>query len=319
MTVDDGGAAAWAAPEAPAPGGAATAANRGTARTPGAAAPVLEVPVPLRPMTVADILDGSFAVLKAAPAKVLGIVAIFVVPVQVLAAYLQRDLLGGSGFADLLSEDTSVLNASAQQQTATATWGPLILAVVQAITLPFVCGALIKLISGWYAGRDPSASELLRAVGRRWWALLASWFLVHLLEAFSLVLCVLPVLAVMTWFVVTAPVAVAESLGPIRAMRRSVELTRRRFGPCLGVALLTGVVANLLDQALGLLPDTVALIVGLDVGWPLLALGGTLSRMITTPLIGAAAALLYLDLRVRTEGLDLELDAIDLFDRDAPA
>jgi hypothetical protein len=269
-------------------------------------------------MTVADILDGAFAVLKASPARILGVVAVFVVPVQLIAAYLQRDLLNGDGLTELFNGgDSSLLTASNQNQSAAATWAPFVLIAGEAIVLPFVCGAVMRLVGGWYAGRDPKFGELMGAVGRRWWSLLAAWVLIHLLDAVFAIACVLPALLPMTAFIVTAAVVVAEDLGPIAAMKRSYQLVRRRFGPCLGVCILTGVVSYLLDQVLGILPETVALIVGTDVGWPLLAVGGVLSKLITTPLVAAATVLLYLDLRVRTEGLDLELDAIDLFDRAA--
>ena len=50
-------------------------------------------------------------------------------------------------------------------------------------------------------------------------------------------------------------------------------------------------------------------------GWPLLALGGIINQMIMTPFVAASTVLLYLDLRVRSEGLDLELEIADVFDR----
>jgi hypothetical protein len=267
-------------------------------------------------MTVADILDGAFAVLKGSPARIIGVVAVFVVPVQILAAFLQRDILNGQGLSELIQGgDASLVAASNQNQSASATFAPFLLLLGQAVVLPFAAGAIMKLVSGWYAGRDPSFGELLGAVGRKWWVLFLAWCMVHLVEGVFAIACFLPALIPMTWFCITAPVAMAEDLGPVAAMKRSYQLTKRRFWPSLGVCFLTGVVAYMLDQVLGLVPDTVALIIGTDVGWPLLAVGGVLSQLITMPLVAAGATLLYLDLRVRSEGLDIELDAIDLFDR----
>jgi hypothetical protein len=195
-------------------------------------------------------------------------------------------------------------------------WAPYLLLLAKAMILPFVCGAMIKLIGGWYAGQDPSIGELLRAVGRKWWVLLASWVLVHLLEGVAAIACFLPSVLVMALFICTAPAAVAEDLGPIAAMRRASQLARRRFGPTLALGLLSGAVAYLLNQTLGLLPQFLALFIGLaSGGWVLLAVGGIATELVVTPLVAITTALLYLDLRVRTEGLDLELQAIDVFDR----
>ncbi len=45
-------------------------------------------------MTVPDILDGGFAILKRAPATIIGLTAVFVVPVQGLGAWLNRGTEG---------------------------------------------------------------------------------------------------------------------------------------------------------------------------------------------------------------------------------
>src|SRR3546814_12414872 len=72
--------------------------------------------------------------------------------------------------------------------------------------------------------------------------------------------------------------------------------------------------AYLFNQALGLLPTVLALVVGTDgFGWVLLAASGVLTSLITMPVVAGATVLVYLDLRVRTEGLDLELRAPEAF------
>jgi hypothetical protein len=118
----------------------------------------------------------------------------------------------------------------------------------------------------------------------------------------------------MTWFLVTAPVIGAERLGPIKAMRRSARLVSRRFWPVMGLTLLSGIVAALFGYAIGLVPTTLSLFVGTDgYGWLLTAAAAILTSLITMPIVAATTVLIYLDLRVRTEGLDLELDAIEAF------
>jgi hypothetical protein len=96
-----------------------------------------------------------------------------------------------------------------------------------------------------------------------------------------------------------------------------VRLVRPRYWFVMLVAVLSGVVAWLLTNALSALPQLLASWIGLERGWPLLALGSTVAELVVVPFVAATAVLLYFDLRVRTEGLDIEMTAIDVLDRAA--
>jgi hypothetical protein len=264
-------------------------------------------------MTASDVLDGAFAVLKAAPATIVAFTAVFAVPVQILAGWLQRDLFGGSSFFELLDDSDASLT-TLESSSSDGTWASIILLFGPSLALVFVAAGLARLVGAWHVGRDLSLGELLRGSVPMAWPLLASWLLVHLAEGVGMLLCGFPALAVMTWFLVVAPVIGAEGLGPIAAMRRSARLTARRFWPVMGLSLLSGLVAYLFSQALGLLPTVLTLFLGTDgVGWVLLAASGIFTSLITMPVVAAATVLIYLDLRVRTEGLDLELQAAEVF------
>lgn len=264
-------------------------------------------------MTVSDVLDGSFSILKAAPATIIAFTAVFAVPVQVLGAWLQRDLLGGDSLLDLFEEsDTSLVGVD--DSGFGDVWAQMVLFFGPALALVFVAAGLVRLVGAWQVGSDLSLGELLRGSLPMAWPLLASWALVHLAEAVGMLLCGFPALAVMTWFLVTAPVIGAERLGPIDAMRRSFRLVSRRFWPVLGLALLSGLVATFFGYALSFVPTLLSLLLGTDgLGWLLSAAAGVLSALITMPVVAGTTVLIYLDLRVRTEGLDLELEAAQAF------
>jgi hypothetical protein len=59
----------------------------------------------------------------------------------------------------------------------------------------------------------------------------------------------------------------------------------------------------------------VAALIGFDAAWPLVALGGIVGQLVSAPFVAAATTLLYFDLRVRTEGLDIEFGARRAIDR----
>ena len=116
----------------------------------------------------------------------------------------------------------------------------------------------------------------------------------------------------MTWFLVTAPVIGAEGSGPIDAMRRSARLVSRRFWIVLGA----GAARRPRGAPLRATPSAccrllVSLFLGTEgIGWVLpAAVGDPHAADHDARSWPAITVLIYLDLRVRTEGLDLELDA----------
>jgi hypothetical protein len=288
-------------------------------------------------MTLGDILDGAFKLLKANARTIVAIVAAFVVPLQLLSGFATREMLGGDSFVDLLG-DPSLSDESTSTGT---TMTSLVTTGIWYLVLPFIAGAISKVVAASYLGRELRAGEALRATARRAWALFASWVVVHLLElggfitgvvvlvgvavagggtaaavlgVLIIVLAGFPVLlAVMTLSIAVSPAIVVEELGPIAGIRRSWRLCRRRFWPILGIALLSGFVANMLGQILATVPTVIGLFVPFDtVGWILFSLGGILSSLVTLPVVAIVATLVYFDARIRTEGFDLEVIAAEL-------
>jgi hypothetical protein len=265
----------------------------------------------LAPMTASDILDGGFAILKRAPATIIGLTAAFVVPVQALGAWLNRGV-DGVDFEEVVAQSDQSFQLGTSSATSSA--ASFVLVVGPMVALVFVAAAIARLVSAWHVGNDLTLSQLLRGSRARAWPLVAAWLLVHLLELVAVLgFGILP-LAVMTWFLVTAPVIGAEGLGPIAAMRRSARLVNRRFWPVLGLALLSFLVEQLFETAISLLPSLLSLFLGTDgIAWVLPAVISILTQLVTLPVVAGITVLIYLDLRVRTEGLDLELEALEAF------
>lgn len=296
---------AWAPPESSA-GAAARPAVSSSPAEPDTASSAPSPPVPLRPMTAGDILDGAVDILKKRPRTVFGVVAVLVIPYNVLVAYLQRDLLGGAGLNEIFSNPSLGLAATDSEADGAAA---LISLVLGPLTLSLAGVAIGHMVAAWYGGSDPSTGEILRRLGRRSGVAVVAFLVVHLLELVGFVLLFLPGLAVMALSVTSSPIIGAEDLGPIASVRRAWRLAGRRFFPVLGLTLLTGLVVTVVGQVLVFLPTTISLALGDDLGWVLLAVGGSLVGILTTALQAGTATLIYLDLRVRTEGLDIEVAA----------
>lgn len=254
-------------------------------------------------MTATDIIDGGITTLKVAPAAVLGVTAALILPAQVLSALVLRDRLLGSGAAGALRTLLRLLFTDSLDTTlpeAADYW----LLVLQSIELVLVTSAITLLVMSWYERRAVLARDVLVAALRRSPALIAAWFFVHLLELASGLGLVAPAVLVMALLMPVTCVITAEGLGPISALRRSSQLARTRFSAVLGVGLLIGLVDLVVAFAL-----TGVGVVVRPFSWSWIvdqALGGVAS-LVTTAFVAAATTLLYIDLRVRAEGLDLEL------------
>lgn len=128
---------------------------------------------------------------------------------------------------------------------------------------------------------------------------------------------------VMTKLAVVPSIIVMERASVRRAMARSWSLTGGYFWRTFGILILVAVIVNVAAQVVttpvslmaGIVPvvldptgsDPTASLVVLIVGEVVLLMLSVVIAAITTVVRSAAAALIYIDLRIRKEGLDLEL------------
>ncbi len=118
----------------------------------------------------------------------------------------------------------------------------------------------------------------------------------------------------------TLPAVVLERISPVAAIKRSWHLTDRSFWRLFGILLLTAVIVGIAGDVLAIPFSLVAAVIGhgsaglfavatttsaaaLIVG----AIGSILAATVTRPISAGVNVLLYVDLRMRREGLDLTL------------
>jgi hypothetical protein len=119
------------------------------------------------------------------------------------------------------------------------------------------------------------------------------------------------------FWAVAAPALLLENLGVLAALRRSYRLVRGSFWRVFGIGLLTAVIAYIIRQLFSI---PFALVGGLfssfqgddSFGAILIQLlitdiGTVLAGAVLFPFTAGVVALLYLDLRMRREGLDVDL------------
>lgn len=110
-------------------------------------------------------------------------------------------------------------------------------------------------------------------------------------------------------------IVVLEGARPVRALRRSWQLTRKRgFWRIFGIRLLTGIVAGIVGSVI---TAPVGFVVGVVAGasttsaaWMFVlvqAASVLVQSVLTTPFSSGVDSLLYVDQRIRYEGLDMAL------------
>jgi hypothetical protein len=262
-------------------------------------------------MTPTGLIDEAVHLFKARPRTMIAIAACFTVPIGILVGFLQRGVLGGFSIGDVLN-DPSTADAAARSDSGAL--AGLLAVLLPSLFLPFMAAAYAHVVVGIRLGHEIGVGVALRRSVSRWWALVASWALIHLLELVGAFVA-LGSIVFMAFFLVTAPAIALERLGPLKGMGRSWALTSRRLLPVLGLGVASGVVAYALGQALNAMTDVLGLFVGLRVGWIILAAGRAATGLIIVPIVALSAVLCYLDLRIRLEGLDIELAVTERFDR----
>ncbi len=261
----------------------------------------------MRPQSVLEVLDSGFVLVRSKPWLLFSIVAVFNVPVAVLAAYLRRDSFSFDN--RFLLGDPTVTTGSLGVDGAATTIGYMAGSLIQTIAAV----AIGLVVTGWYSDRDPDVGSVLAAVARRIHWVLIAWLLVHVIEILGLVGLVIGSLLMAVLMVVVAPVIAVEGAGPLTAIKRSVGLVRGRYAPALGFFIFSGMIAAILGALLGGLPTVVGLLLGVDGGWVLVAIGSMISGIVSTSFLAAATVAFYFDLRVRREGIDLHLAMLDRF------
>lgn len=338
----------------PAPGGRGPAPG-GWGPAPGGASAPAPMPgvVPLRPLAVGELLDGSLQSIRRNPRPMVLLPLVAGAVYGVLSALVQlltapRIPAGASGdevaaavdgaltaslalvplgvlFGLVLVGVTAVLTvvvaraALGERTTTGAAWrfarsrvlpalGLSVVVTVAAAVAVVVLGGLLVLLGVLVVTATGGVARvlLLAVLGLVGIALLVAVLVLYLGR-----LGVAPVVVVLDG---RFPDPTGRPVGVFAAIRRTWELTRgntwRNVGVLLLVQILAGVVGQVLGVAVALLTAVGGLAAGggaTTIGPVAAALTVVVSLVVTLPFTAAASTLLYVDLRMRREGLDLEL------------
>jgi len=162
-----------------------------------------------------------------------------------------------------------------------------------------------------HLGEIPSGGRFFDYGLARLASVLLVVILVSLLVVGGLLFLVIPGIFFAIRFLVAPNVVAVEGFRGTRALGRSWELTKGSFWRLFGITLLVGIVAGVVAFIVGLPLTAPASDAGAS-AWILRALGVSIGVVLVRPFTSIVQVLLYLDLRVRKEGLNLERLSMEL-------
>lgn len=273
--------------------------------------------IPLRPLGLGEILDGAIAAIRAYPKQMLGLSAVASTISNVLVMALVIFIVNETTwlYSDL------PLTATEDELAFEAFQRLLVLAipsVVVTVLIGMVLNGMLTVVMGKAVlGQPITAGEAWQHVRPRFLPLLGVSVLYTLIVAAGGIAFVLPGIWLYILFSLAGPALILEGAAVGKSLTRSRSLVNGAWWRTFGILLLALVIAFLLAQivqfpfslvsgdlydatGIGLAPD-------FEVAMVLTALAGIIAQTITMPFTACVTTLIYVDRRMRREGMDIEL------------
>ena len=263
----------------------------------------------LRPMGPGAVLDSSFDLLRLRFRRIVGVAACLYVPIRIL------DLVTMIASGDAV--ERYQIGPAILLMGGDSGWA-LVVALLQSFALSVLGLCVGHLVVRMVDGGDASFRELMSVALRRSWVALLIMPLTFLVRAPLSCIAVIGYVLGDALVFTTSVVAGAERLGPWRAFRRSLALSRRSYGPMLAVSFGGLLISQMLR--ISFYAGPVLLAANFSTSEAVLtavAQAGALVVLVAEPLTACIAARAYIDLRCRNEGADLRRRLHERFD--APA
>jgi len=303
--------------------------------------------IPLRPIGVSEMLDGAFTAIRRNPRATLGLGAVIMTIYGVIAAIIAPSTVTSFGDFGSLNRSQQASQAQLLHQLSNfghEAAGLGVAYLLLFVASQILTGMLTVVIGRSVLGDRITAGEAWHRTLPRLPALFGAtilYFLIifglwavylgiglfmaaehgptGLIVPYFLLVGILVIgLTVWFWtsFILASQIAVLERAGPARALARSWRLVRHSFWKVFGITLLAELIVGIASAILQVPFSIPAALITSHAGNPLhppiLAViigtvGTIVSRTVTGALLAGVLVLLYVDLRMRREGLDMAL------------
>jgi hypothetical protein len=260
----------------------------------------------LQPLRIGESIDAAIKLYRSQAVALWKAVAIVIVPLQVVQVIVTRVSLP----SDVFVHDGSLYTFSGNGTAGTGGTVALILVGFLGLLGSLLAtGAVFKLLLDAYLGRTPDWRESLAFARPRVGGLLWLGILTVVIVVIGFVLIIVPGIWLLVSFAVAVPALMQEDVRGLAALRRSRMLVRGHWWLTFARVLVAIIIAVLALAVLGAILK--GIVDGITTNVTLfLSINGLVNAIATivyTPFVAAVTTVIYIDLRVRKEALDLEL------------
>jgi hypothetical protein len=252
----------------------------------------------LPPRGIGELLGTAFEIYKANAQNLLLIVAIVVVPLTFISAFV-----AGVVFAPE-SNTVTIFGETVETVDSRSAGAAIIVALLTAV-IGVIINAVLQaaIMRGAAQGSigDPVDIDASYKWGfARFGSVILISILVGLAVAGGLILLIIPGLIFAVMFSVAIPALVVENLRGTNAMSRSWNLVKGHFWHAVGIILLAAIITAVVGGIVGAIGNAIS-----D-NWFVVWIFQAIAQIITAPFAAIVSVLLYLDLRARREALNAE-------------
>nr|WP_246257342.1 hypothetical protein [Amycolatopsis anabasis] len=269
-------------------------------------------------MNLGEIFDGAINTIRRHPALVFGVSAAVAVVNAALSFVAQLFTL--DDLRNLADRTNSAMTPDEQLDAAMSTLGQTALntslpLVVTVLTTAFLAGFLTVVVGRAVLGRPIGFGEAMAEIKPRLLPLLGLAVLLTLMTAVGLFLCIVPGVWVWVLFGLSTPALVLERGKVGTSLTRSRLLVNGSWWRVFGILLLAGIISYIITSVIqipfdvnGFLDAFSGRVTVPSVGTLLLQqVGALVATTLTAPFVASVTALLYIDQRMRKEGMDIQL------------
>jgi len=256
----------------------------------------------MRPLSVGELLDASFAALRRNFKTLVLCTLVAVVPVAILDTLVQASTTENAF-------DFSVQTTIAERDFGAFVAGRIVSGLLSLLATSLATAACLRAVGAHMLGTPVGARESLRHAGQRIGPLLWVTILYTLSVLAGLLLLFVGAIWLGVLFALATPALLFEEHRGMDAMRRSRALIADHWWRVFGVLVVMYLIVFVLQAVLvGVVTGVILLNSESEVlNAAILTAANILSLAISLPLLAALFTYVYFDLRVRKEGFDLQL------------
>jgi hypothetical protein len=244
-------------------------------------------------MSIGEIIDTSFRVLRSHFVPLVGISAIVNVPVSVGQALVGQQAEGGSpASVPALAIGLGLLSFT--------------------FVAPIVSAAVTSMVGEVYVGRAAKIGEAFRVALRMVLPLIGTSLLAGLAMMVGFLLLIVPGVWLGLGLIALTPVMVIERSFGMKAIERSLELLSGNRGRAFLLYLLVGILMTVLSTTFALLAGAAPVLGGIASG---------LASSVTGAFLAVVSVTLYFEIRSRKEAFEIDqlAEMVGAAARTAPA